>query len=254
MYFDLSDVSLFFNFISYVCETAPRLCLRRRLSFLLSVSVVIEVTLNENHGSTLVTRSARKVAKRTDKVGKLTGSGTLRRHVTNEVIALLLDALGDRIFECLTRKILIIVICKILELKLVGSSDESLGKCGGNYRVCKLPDLTLGILECAVTVNHYLYVLAGSLKNLLLNIVYELRALSREELDLILGRLVRAEKTVSFVAARAVNGSVEDLVKTENYVSAVSLEDTLGACSGVNIAGKNILSVVKDGSGAVSEY
>ena len=41
------------------------------------VGVVVEVTLNENDGSTLVARAACQVAKRTDKVGELTGSSSL---------------------------------------------------------------------------------------------------------------------------------------------------------------------------------
>ena len=61
--------------------------------FLLLVGVVIEISLNENDGSTLVTRAARKVTKRTDKVGELTGSGSLRSHVSNEIVLLVLDAL-----------------------------------------------------------------------------------------------------------------------------------------------------------------
>ena len=50
----------------------------------LLVSIIIEITLNENYRSTLITGAGGKVTKGTDKVGELTGSSTLSRHVTNE--------------------------------------------------------------------------------------------------------------------------------------------------------------------------
>ena len=171
-------------------------CLRSICYMILLIGIVIKVALNENYGSTLVTGAACKVAERTDKVGELAGSSTLRSHVSNEVASLVLDALGDSSLKSLTLEILVIVISEILKLKLVGSSHESVGKCGRNYRVCKLPDLTLGILEGTVTVNHYLNVSAGSIEYSLLDIVNEIGAFVGEELYLVLGGLVRTEESV----------------------------------------------------------
>ena len=171
-------------------------------TLLRSVSIVVKISLNENDGGTLVARAGCKIAKRAYKVGKLTGSCSLSRHVTNKrASVLLLDALGNCLLKSLTRKILEVVVCKILELKLVGCTNKTVGICRRYYRVCKLPYLTLGILEGTVAVNHDLNVLAGFFKNILLDVKNNVLTVAGEELDLILGALVRAEKTVLFVAA-----------------------------------------------------
>lgn len=50
-----------------------------------SVRVIVKISLNKNYGSSLVTGAARKVAKRSDKVGKLTWRGSLGRHITYKI-------------------------------------------------------------------------------------------------------------------------------------------------------------------------
>ena len=91
------------------------------------VGIVIKVTLNQYHGSTLVARAAGKIAKRADQVGQLTGGGTLGCHIAHKVVVLGADACGDSLLERVTRKILEIVVGKVFKLKLVGRTDQTVG-------------------------------------------------------------------------------------------------------------------------------
>ena len=88
--------------------------------------------------------------------------------------------------------------------------------------------------------------LARRLQNALLHIEYEGLAVTREELDLVLGRLVGAEQTVLFVAAAAVYGSVEDLVEVANDLCARLHEDALGARSGMDAAVDDVIGICED--------
>ena len=51
-----------------------------------------------HYGSTLVTRAGSKVAERTNKVGKLTGSSTLGCHLTYKAAILLGNLVLDSLF------------------------------------------------------------------------------------------------------------------------------------------------------------
>ena len=164
----------------------------------------------------------------------------------DEATALLADALLDGVLQRVTRQILIIVVGKVLQLQLVRRTDEAVGECGGNDGVCKLPDLTLRILECAVAVNHDLNVLAGCLEDACLHVVNQIGALSGEKLDLILGRFVRAEQTVSLVASASVYGCVENIVQAANHLCTCRAENALGALTGVNVAGEDAIGIVQD--------
>ena len=84
--------------------------------------IVIKVTLDPDDGCSLIAGAGRKVAKRTDKVGELTGCCTLGCHLTNKVIVLLCNSLLNSLFKCVTGKIRKIVVRKVFELKLVGCS------------------------------------------------------------------------------------------------------------------------------------
>ena len=76
------------------------------LVFILSVGgIVIEVALDIDEGSSLIARARSKVAKRTDKVGKLSGGCSLGRHITNKVIVLLLDLALDSFLKGIARNI-----------------------------------------------------------------------------------------------------------------------------------------------------
>ncbi len=121
-----------------------------------------------NNGSALVATAAGEVGKRADKVGQLSGGSALRSHIADEATLLCTDAVGYSLLELLTGKPLKIVVGEIFELELVRRADEPVGERGRNNGVGKLPNLALRVLERTVTVNHNLYVLAGSVENTLL--------------------------------------------------------------------------------------
>ena len=211
----------------------------------LSVCIVVKITLNQYDRSSLVSRSARQVAERADEVGQLTRSRTLRCHVADKAARLLANAVRYSLLQLLARQILEIVVREIFQLQLVRRADETVGVCRRNDRVGKLPDLALRVLERAVAVDHDLDVLAGRIEYALLNLEHEVAALAREELDLILGRLVRAEQSVFFIAAAAVHRSVHYLVKTAYDLRAGFEQNALSALAGVNVAVDDVVGVAK---------
>ena len=85
-----------------------------------------------------------------------------------------------------------IVIREILELELVGRTDQTGGMRRRYDRIGKLPDLTLRILERAVALYHDFNILTGSGLDLRLNVLYQRLSVLREQLDGIFGRLVGA--------------------------------------------------------------
>ena len=131
--------------------------------------VVVEVALDVDNGGTLVAGAGGQVAERTDQVGQLTGGSTLGSHLTNQVAVLFTDLGVDRLLQLLAAQSGELVVCQILQLQLVGSTLQACGVCGRNNRVSQLPDLSYGILECAVAVNHNLNLFAGCLVNAFLN-------------------------------------------------------------------------------------
>ena len=83
-----------------------------------------------NDRSTLVARAGGEVTQRADKVGELSWSRTLGGHLTVEVAVLLLYSFLDSFLELVARQSGKVVVCKILELKLVGSAVKAVGICG----------------------------------------------------------------------------------------------------------------------------
>ena len=174
----------------------------------------IEIALDINERRTLIARTGRQVAQRTDKVGQATGS---RSHVSDKALALFLsDTLLDRLLKLFSRKLGEIVIRQVFQLQLVRRTLKTCGICGGNNRIGKLPDLSYGILKCTVTVNHNLDELSGLVKETLLNILDQILTFTGEELDLILGGLVGAKQTVLRIVSALTDRSAHDLVHTVN--------------------------------------
>ena len=125
--------------------------------------VVVKITLTQNDRRSLLAGAGGQVAEGTDEVGQLAGRRALGCHVADEAAFLRLDALGNGCLQRFAGKIREIVVGEVLELQLVRRADEALCESGRYNRIGELPDLTLGILESAVTVNHNFYVLAGLL-------------------------------------------------------------------------------------------
>ena len=78
--------------------------------------------------------------------------------------------------------------------------------------------------------------LSGLLQDTCLNIQYQLFAVLRKQLDLILGGLVGTEQTVLLIETAAVNRCGTQIVQTAYYLGSGLSQNTLGADSGVNIA------------------
>ena len=147
--------------------------------------------------------------------------------MTNEVVVLFVDLCLNSGFEFFALEVGEIVVREIFELKLIGSTFKSLCVSRSNNRVSELPNLAYGVLKSTVTVNHNLNALAGSREELFLNSIYNGLAVTGEELYLILGCLVGAKQAVVCIEARAVYGSIQDLVKAENDLGTCCLKDTL---------------------------
>ena len=111
----------------------------------MSGGVVIEIALNQYDRRTLVARAGGQVTQRANKVGELTRSRALRRHVTNKgaLRFFITDRLGDRLTEGFTGEILIVVVSEILELELIGRTDQTVREGRRNDRIGQLPDLIL---------------------------------------------------------------------------------------------------------------
>ena len=218
-----------------------------------SDSVVVEVALNPDDRSTLVAGTGGQVTERTDEVGETARSRTLRSHLTGQVGTLVADGFGDRCLEFVTLEVRKIVVCEVLQLDFVRLTFKTCSICGGNYRVSEFPDLADRILERTVAVNHNFDRLAGTFLDESLNAVNDGLAVTREELDGFFGCLVGAEKTVGFVVAAAVYGCGQNIVETENGFGAGSLEKSLGARTGVDVAAENVLGVVQNGVAVVGE-
>ena len=217
-----------------------------------SGGVVIEITLNKDNGGAFIAGTGSKVAKGTDKVGKLAGSGSFGSHVADKVGIFCFDAFGNCFFKLFAGKIAEFVICKIFEFEFVGSTNETFGMERRNYRVCKFPDFALRIFECAVAVNHNFNVFAGCFKNAFLDVFNKILAVAGEEFYGCFGCFVGTEKAVFFVVT-AGNRSGKDIVKTENDFCACFFEEAFGSCAGVDIAGKNAIGIFNDCFGLVCE-
>ena len=88
-----------------------------------------------NDGSTLISRAGGEVAERAYKVGETTRGCALGCHISYEVGILLLNFRLDCRLELLAGEVGKCVVCKVLELQLVGSALKTAGVSGGNNRV-----------------------------------------------------------------------------------------------------------------------
>ena len=153
------------------------------LAFKLVGCVVIEVTLDIDNGSALVTGTGSQVTQRTDQVRQAAGSGARSGHIANQAGTILLLNLGfDSLLKLLAGKISKVVISQILQLQLVGSALQAGGLGRGDHGVSQFPNLTDGIFKSTVTVNHYFDVLAGQFQKLILNGKYHILTILGEEL------------------------------------------------------------------------
>ena len=159
----------------------------------------------------------------------------------------------DCLLKSIARKVCKIVVSKILELKLVGGAFQTGGISGGNNGVSQLPDLANGILECAVAIDHDFNTLAGLLQEGSLDRHDQVGALSGEQLDGGLGGLVGAQQAVLLVVAVAVNGLGQDVVQAADSLSTGSQQQTLGTCTGVDVAGQDVLGVGQDCTAVICE-
>ena len=138
--------------------------------FALFVGIIIKITLDQNDRGSLVAGSACEVTQRSDQICELAGSRSLGCHAALEIGILLADAFGNGLSQLITGKMFEIIVGQIFELEFIGGPDETVGKEGGDYRVCQLPDFSLGIFKGAVAVNHDFDMLAVFIHNLLLDI------------------------------------------------------------------------------------
>ena len=217
-----------------------------------SAGIVVEITLDVDDGSTLVTGAGGQVTQGADQVGQAAGGSTLGSHGACQ-IALCPDCALNGSLQIGAGQGSEIIVSQILQLQLIGSTLKTSSVSGGYNRIGQLPDLANGILECAVTVNHYFNLLAGCVVDFFLNCFNQRLAVAGEELYLLLGGLVGAEQTVFCVESTSVYGCGENLVKTVNSGCTCCAEKSLCSRTGVNVAVDYVLGVVQNSAGIVCE-
>ena len=96
--------------------------------------------------------------------------------------------------------------------------------------------------------------LAGLFQQPLLDVQHQRRALTGEELDLVLGGLVGAQQAEPLLEAAAVHALVQDIVQAIHPLGPGGPEQTLGALPAVDVAGQHIFGVVQNGAAVVGEH
>ena len=103
------------------------------------LGIVVEVALNVDDRGTLVAAAGGQVAQRAYEVGEPSRGRALGCHLTLEVAVLLLDLLGDSGLQLVAGEIRKIVVGKVLELELVGSTGETCGVARRDNGISQLP-------------------------------------------------------------------------------------------------------------------
>ena len=83
------------------------------------VGIVIEIALNVNDRSSLVSGTWCQVAQRTKQVCKSSRSSPLCNHLSHKVCILCLDGILYCIFKFISAQVSKVIVCKVFELKLV---------------------------------------------------------------------------------------------------------------------------------------
>lgn len=86
-----------------------------------------------------------------------------------------------------------------------------------------------------------------------MNLGNHLVAVDREQLNGLLGCLVGAQQAETIVVARTVDACGHNVVQGADNLCASLLQQTLGACAGVDVAGQNIPRVLQNGTRVVCE-
>ena len=150
-----------------------------------------------------------------------------------------LDCILDCICQCIAVQVSEIVICQIFQLQLIGQTVQTICIACADNGVSQLPNLTNGILECAVAINHSLYLYAGACDDFLLDFFCNLLCVLREQFDGCFCCLIGAQQTVLCIVAAAVYGCVQDFCQCQNLFAALCQNTAFGAFSVVNITAQH---------------
>ena len=121
---------------------------------------------------------------------------------------LMSDLILDRVAEGFAGKGSKIVICQIFQFQFIGGSFQACGIGGGNDRICQFPDLTDRIFKGTVAIDHRFNMLAGEIKDPLLDLLDQALAVAGEELYFFFGGLIGAQQAVLFIPAASMIWSI----------------------------------------------
>ena len=96
--------------------------------------------------------------------------------------------------------------------------------------------------------------LAGRLQDTGLNVQHQRATLTREQLNLVLGRLVGSEQSVLLVVAASVDRGGQDIVQPADQPRTRIAQDTLGTRPGMDVAGQHGIGVVQDRARLIGEH
>ena len=145
-----------------------------------------------------------------------------------------------------------VVVGQELQLQLIGLARQAGGIGGGDHRVGQLPDAAHRVFEGPVAVDHHLHVQPPLLCDPGLDAVHHWLAVPGEELQLLLGGLVRAQHAVLVVIAAAVHRGGHHVSQGEDGL-AHGLEHVPGFVPGVDIAAEHLVTEGGDVAAVVGE-
>lgn len=97
--------------------------------------IVVEIALDIDDGGALVAAAGGQVTQGTDEIGKVAGGSTLGDHVAHQgdLGILLTDLLGNGLLQGIALEIGKVLVGQVLQLQLIGGTDEAAGVAGGYY-------------------------------------------------------------------------------------------------------------------------
>ena len=86
--------------------------------------------------------------------------------------------------------------------------------------------------------------LSGFRKNLVLDIIHQIRAVPGEQLDGVLRGFIGAEQAVFFITAASIYRGCKNIIQTAYHLGAALLQDPLSARSRMDITVEYILCII----------
>ena len=146
-----------------------------------------------------------------------------------------------------------VIVSQIFQLQLVRLAMQTIRETWGYDRICKLPDLSDRIFECAIAIDHDFDLFAGLFQQICLYAIDEFLAVDREQLDRILGCLVGSQDAVIRIVAGAIDRCGHQFIHAEDALAACFQNEAFRPLAGVDIGTDDIFRVFHDTTWVVCE-